>query len=97
MSDICRLSGRIIATGGGCVTREENYPLLHQNGVIFWRKRALDTLPTAGRPISQSTDLTELYTKRAPLYGRFADHIVDNTPAADDAAQQIIAALSLHT
>ena len=64
--------------------------------MIFWRKRALDTLPTAGRPISQSTDLTELYEKRRPLYGRFADHIVDNTPTADDAAQQIIAALSLH-
>lgn len=96
LAELGKRSGCVIATGGGCVTREENYPLLHQNGVIFWRKRALDTLPTAGRPISQSTDLTELYAKRAPLYARFADHIVEHTPSADDAAQQIIAALSLH-
>ena len=74
----------------------ENYPLLHQNGVIFWRKRALDALPTDGRPISQSTDLTELYAKRHALYARFADHIVENTPSPEAATEQIIAALSLH-
>ncbi len=28
-------SGIILSTGGGCVTRPENYPLLHQNGTIF--------------------------------------------------------------
>lgn len=96
LAELGKRSGCVIATGGGCVTREENYTLLHQNGVIFWRKRALDALPTAGRPISQSTDLSELYEKRRPLYERFADHIVENTPTADDAAQQIMTALSLH-
>ena len=30
-------SGIILSTGGGCVTRPENYPLLHQNGTIFTR------------------------------------------------------------
>ena len=30
-------SGIILSTGGGCVTRVENYPLLHQNGTIFTR------------------------------------------------------------
>ena len=38
-------SGAVIATGGGCVTREENYDLLHQNGIIFWLKRDIDQLP----------------------------------------------------
>ena len=27
-------SGIILSTGGGCVTRPENYPLLHQNGTV---------------------------------------------------------------
>ena len=35
--DLGKQSGLVIATGGGCVTRPENYPLLHQNGTIFTR------------------------------------------------------------
>lgn len=78
LSELGKQSGLIIATGGGCVTRERNYPLLHQNGIIFWLTRKLDKLPTQGRPLSQSNSLEMLYSKRAPLYNRFADCIVDN-------------------
>lgn len=92
LADLGKRSGCVIATGGGCVTREENYASLHQNGVIFWRKRELSNLPTDGRPISQTTDLTDLYKTRRPLYEHFADHILEpTTPAA--AAEQIIAML----
>ena len=77
-------SGIILSTGGGCVTRPENYPLLHQNGIIFCLERALDKLPTDGRPVSQSTDLAALYARRKPLYERFADVTVSNDgPLAD--------------
>ena len=68
----------MISTGGGCVTREENYDLLHQNGTMIWVRRDLELLPKEGRPISQRTDLRELYEKRKPLYERFADAVVDN-------------------
>lgn len=78
LADCGKRSGIILSTGGGCVTRQENYPLLHQNGTIFWLKRALDKLPTEGRPISQSTDLSTLYAQREPLYARFADVTVSN-------------------
>ena len=93
LADLGKRSGCVIATGGGCVTREENYASLHQNGVIFWRKRDLSSLPTDGRPISQSTALTDLYETRRPLYECFADHIIDNTPTPAAAAEQIIALL----
>lgn len=73
-----RESGLVIATGGGCVTREENYPLLHQNGTIIRIDRDLADLPTKGRPISQSTDLSLLFAKRDPLYEAFADLTVEN-------------------
>ena len=86
-------SGCVIATGGGCVTREGNYPLLHQNGVIFWLKRKLKELPTEGRPISQSTDLRELYAKREPLYARFADHRVENAESPADTVRKLQALL----
>ena len=45
IADLGRRSGMVIATGGGCVTREENYASLHQNGVIFWLRRDLHNLP----------------------------------------------------
>ena len=37
-------SGLIIATGGGCVTKDRNYPLLHQNGTILWLQRSILTI-----------------------------------------------------
>ena len=87
-------SGIILSTGGGCVTRPENYPLLHQNGVIFCLTRALSKLPTDGRPISQSTDLAQLYARREPLYRRFADVMVSNDGAPEDALHTIMEVLS---
>ena len=81
-------SGLVIATGGGCVTRQENYPLLHQNGTIFWLKRALDKLPTEGRPLS--IDLEAMYRVRAPMYAAFADMTVDNNGDAAATAETIL-------
>ena len=83
-------SAGIIATGGGCVTRKENYPLLHQNGVIFWLRRDSDRLPREGRPISLSRDLKELEMEREPLYRAFADHIIDNNGPVEDAVRRIM-------
>ena len=83
-------SAGIIATGGGCVTRRENYPLLHQNGVIFWLRRDTDRLPREGRPISLSRDLKELEMEREPLYRAFADHIIDNNGPVEDTVRQIM-------
>lgn len=78
LMDLGKQSGLVIATGGGCVTQERNYPLLHQNGTIFWLKRDISLLPTEGRPLSIATSPEELYLCRKPLYHRFADHIIDN-------------------
>ena len=85
-------SGLVIATGGGCVTKMRNYPLLHQNGTIFWMQRELDRLVTEGRPLS--TDLAAMYRTRAPLYAQFADHILDNNGTLDDAITAILEVFS---
>lgn len=82
-------SGLVIATGGGCVTREENYPLLHQNGTIYWLKRDISSLPTDGRPLSQANRLEQMYRVREPLYARFADYVVDNNQSPTNTAEQI--------
>ncbi len=83
-------SGLILATGGGCVTRPENYPLLHQNGRIFWLQRSIDLLPTDGRPLSQSQRLSRMYADRAALYQSFADCVVDNNGPAEETVRQIL-------
>ncbi len=81
-------SGQVIATGGGCVTREENHRLLKQNGILFCLERDLGKLPTEGRPLSK--DLEQLYRVRQPLYRRFADHFIDNNGSAQAAVSQIL-------
>ena len=78
LAELGKESGLIIATGGGCVTQTRNYPLLHQNGTIFWLQRALSQLPVDGRPLSQTTNLAKMYEIRKPMYERFADFTVDN-------------------
>lgn len=93
LTELGKQSGLIIATGGGCVTKERNYPLLHQNGHIFWLKRDLDKLPTDGRPLSQKNRLEEMYQVRRSMYDRFADHSIDNNGAADVTLAQILEVL----
>lgn len=93
-ADICKASGLVIATGGGCVTRNENYPLMHQNGRIFWIKRDLKALPVDGRPLSQKTDLEEMYKKRRPLYESFADEIVSSRETPELTAKAILELIS---
>ena len=84
-----KLSGKIILTGGGVVKDPANYPALHQNGRIYELSRALEKLPSDGRPLSQGTDLRDLYAQRAPLYARFRDARIDNNGAVADTAAAI--------
>ena len=83
-------SGLVIATGGGCVTRSENYPLLHQNGHIVWIQRDIQVLPTDGRPLSQCSQLDQMYRIRKPLYEAFSDLQIENNCTPDDAVLQIL-------
>lgn len=93
LAELGRQSGLVIATGGGCITRPENYPHLHQNGTIVWVKRPLAELPTKGRPLSQSCGVQELYARRAPLYESFADCSVEVCDTVENAVDAILEAL----
>ncbi len=93
LSDLGKESGLVIATGGGCVTVDLNYELLHQNSRIFWLQRDLGKLPTDGRPLSQAGKLEEMYDVRKPLYEAFADHIVDNNGYLEETLNEILALL----
>lgn len=72
--DISKESGKVIATGGGIITRPENYELLRQNSLIVYLYREIDNLPTEGRPLSQINSLAELEKKRKPIYEEWCDY-----------------------
>ena len=93
LTELGKHSGLVIATGGGCVTRPENYPLLHQNGTIFCLTRELDRLPLDGRPVSQALGAEEIYRRRKPLYEKFADAMINNDRTVEDAVHQILEVL----
>ena len=93
LENLGKQSGLVIATGGGCVTRSRNYPLLHQNGMIVWLQRDLSQLPTDGRPLSQANRLEEMYAVRKPMYEAFADIRVSNAGSPEDTVNEILSHL----
>ena len=84
----------VIACGGGVVTREENYYSLAENGRFVFIHRDIETLPTEGRPLSQSTPLARMYAQRLPLYRSWCDLEVENKDRTiEEIAEEIIAAI----
>ncbi len=86
-------AGLVIATGGGCVTRPENEPLLRQNGRIFCLERDIRALDTHGRPLSLTHTPEALYAARAPLYARFGDVHIRNDTTVQAACDEILLAM----
>lgn len=74
LSELCKKSGTVIATGGGAVTKERNYDIIHQNATVVFIERALGRLATRGRPLSQGgiDKLQKMYEVRRPLYRKFS-------------------------
>ena len=87
--DIGKRTNCVIATGGGIVTKKENYAPLHQNGKIFFIERKAEELSVEGRPLSKSVGITNLYEKRLPLYLDFCDYTVQNKNIKDTAKEII--------
>ena len=90
LAELGKRSGIILATGGGCVTVPENRSLLRQNGRVIWIQRAIEELPTKGRPLSQTSSLYDMYERRAPLYERSADIVISNNGPIDDTVRSVI-------
>lgn len=90
LTELGKKTGMVIATGGGCVTKEENLSLLKQNGTIIWLKRDISALPTDGRPLSLAGSLYHMYEVRKPMYKRFADFTVQNNAESNETVAAII-------
>ena len=85
-------SGCVIATGGGIVTRRENYAPLSQNGTIVFLTRPVEELSSAGRPLSQKMGVQALYEKRLPLYESWADTRAACAANPNETAERLLTA-----
>ncbi|MGN0674055.1 MAG: shikimate kinase [Anaerovoracaceae bacterium] len=92
IEDTALTANCIISTGGGCVTRSENYYPLHRNSLVVWIRRDLALLSTEDRPLSQTADISFMYQKRYPMYEYFSDMIVENNGSIEDAVNEIVRA-----
>ena len=94
---VCEGVPRIVATGGGIVTRPENIDLMRAHGTVVWLCRPLEDMV---RDVRQDTrpnlagDKAErmrtLYAAREPLY-RAAAHIAFSNHMPPLAAAQLLA------
>ena len=75
MAEVSGLCGKVVATGGGVVTRPENLPLMRRCGVVVFLDSQLDRLSTKDRPLSAGGGdaLADLAKARLPLYRSWAD------------------------
>lgn len=92
----------VVATGGGVVTRPQNWGHLRQ-GVVVWLDAPAERLlarlrqDATERPLLNSTDpearLRTLLAQRLPLYGQADLRIQQGDEAAREVAEQVLAAL----
>ena len=90
VAQAARERGGVIATGGGVLLREENRRALRQNSRVVYLERALELLPTDGRPLSQTRSLVDIYRERLPLFLSAADATVANDAAPDVVAARVL-------
>lgn len=91
IATLAKEHGLVIATGGGVVERKENMTALRRNGYFLYLKKRLAALATKDRPLSQDMDaLKALQARRAPLYEKVADLVVDNNRYYQDTLQFVL-------
>jgi shikimate dehydrogenase len=86
LREVCKQSGKVIATGGGVVTREENRHIIRQNGIVVFRERDISLLSVKGRPVSQRDGVEALAAARLPLYRSWSDFTAQGNNVEQTAA-----------
>lgn len=90
IKSVAKEQGKIIATGGGAILREENRIALRENSTVIFLNAPLETLATEGRPLSKDYEtLCRMYEKRLPLYLETADLTVEVDPDPEVTVRRI--------
>jgi shikimate kinase len=108
LTDLCRRSGIVVATGGGCVLRELNRRLMRASGTVIWltaepatlwQRIKLDPGSRERRPAlgdGGPGEVEKTLQERRAFYGEVA-HLVVATDgrAPDDIVQEVLTRLDL--
>lgn len=101
LRDAVKLSPRVISTGGGIITREENVSLLKTYGTIIYIDRDVETIikdiDVSHRPLllEGKERLFKLYEERKSIYEASCDYRVKNDNTFEHIVDKIIATLSV--
>lgn len=89
-------AGKIIATGGGAILKEENRIALRENSTVIFLDADTNSLATDGRPLSKSPEaLRKMHNERLPLYLETADFTIDVDPDPEITVRRILECVSL--
>ena len=87
IDELTRMSGVVLATGGGAVLRSVSRTRLRENGTVLYLHAEPETLwqrlrNSRHRPMLHAADprnrLVELYRLRDPLYREVASHVIES-------------------
>ncbi|MCR5823585.1 MAG: shikimate dehydrogenase [Lachnospiraceae bacterium] len=92
IAELGKTGGKVIATGGGAVLRNENVRALKRNGKLIMIDRALDKLtPTADRPLLQNRDmLLKLFNERYGIYKAVSDAVIDGNGSVSENTARVM-------
>lgn len=93
-------TGRVVATGGGIVTRAENWEHLRALGPVICLTATVDTIvarvsdDSVRRPILESADVREVVweklTERAAAYAKAGAHVLTDRKSPEEVAEIVI-------
>lgn len=89
---VSALQGKVIATGGGAVLKQENIDFLKLNGKVFFIDRPLEKLvATPDRPLSSDRQsLEKRYNERYSIYCDTCDKKINSSETAEGTADIIL-------
>ena len=110
ISDVSKLDGRVIATGGGAVLKYKNIQCLKRNGITVFLDANVDSVyeriqsdpmtPTRRPSLTGKdmfTEIQEQIGRRRPYYLSAADYVVrTDTRPIDEVVREIVEALEKH-
>jgi len=98
ISELCKSSNKVIATGGGTLLNEDNLKNIQNNGIIFCLTATPDVIiqrikSDNRRPLindGKNNNIIELYEQRKPKYDRMPNIINTSTVSPQEAADNIV-------
>ncbi|MBC7320783.1 shikimate kinase [bacterium] len=102
ISEVINEANTVIATGGGCITRENTRKILREKGIVFWLKVNTKTILSRTnnddtRPLlkgDRERKIITLLSQREPLYRETAHYIIDASKTPEEIVAKILEIIS---